>query len=143
MGENIPRLHQCSKAKLYYHIYTGAFGDRFPNGKRFNLFRSNRQTNTVSIKQQVKTLGCNLLSCEPSLRHVNKLQETGSRVNLIYSTLNCYLKALNSHHNITWPSKTEDMFPYVTFEAQVNATFKKEEEYQEYWTGFYTSRPQL
>jgi len=66
-------------------------------------------------------------------RHVNKLQEKGSKIHLFYSTPSCYLKALNSHQNITWPVKMDDMFPYLTNENDPRDP--------EYWTGFFTSRP--
>jgi len=33
------------------------------------------------------------------------------------------------------------MFPYATYGSYFNGTFTSKQEHQEYWTGFYTSRP--
>jgi len=35
----------------------------------------------------------------------------------------------------------DDMFPYVTYASYINGTFQINQEHQEYWTGFFTSRP--
>lgn len=57
---------------------------------------------------------------------VNKRSaETG--VHVLYSTPSCYLKALNEEQNLL-PTKTDDFFPYA---SGVN----------QYWTGYFTSRP--
>lgn len=51
-------------------------------------------------------------------------------VNVVYSTPACYLKALNDL-NVTWPVKdNDDYFPYSSDEHT-------------YWTGYFTSRPNL
>lgn len=60
---------------------------------------------------------------------------------MFYSTPSCYIKAVNSHRNVTWPSKTDDMFPYVTYPYTSNGTLQNSNAHQEYWTGFLTSRP--
>ena len=52
-----------------------------------------------------------------------------SDVNIFYSTPSCYLYALN-HANRTWPSKTDDFFPYAIYAHA-------------YLTGYFTSRPAL
>lgn len=46
---------------------------------------------------------------------------------LKYSTPSKYVDALDKH-NVTWPTKYDDMFPYSD---TPNA----------YWTGYFTSRP--
>jgi len=33
------------------------------------------------------------------------------------------------------------MFPYATYATYINGTFVVKEDHQEYWTGFFTSRP--
>ncbi len=50
-------------------------------------------------------------------------------MNVFYSTPSCYLYALNNA-NRTWPSKTDDFFPYA-----INA--------HSFLTGYYISRPAL
>ncbi|XP_045601316.2 lysosomal alpha-mannosidase isoform X1 [Procambarus clarkii] len=61
------------------------------------------------------------------IRYVNERQKNGSKVNVFYSTPSCYLKALHDA-NITWPTKTDDFFPYASGNHS-------------YWTGYFTSRP--
>lgn len=60
-------------------------------------------------------------------RYANQRQAEGSRFNLFYSTPSCYIKALNDH-GVSWPSKTDDFFPYGS-------------DAHSYWTGYFTSRP--
>lgn len=50
-------------------------------------------------------------------------------MNLFYSTPSCYLKALHDA-NITWPTKTDDFFPYSS-------------DPHAFWTGYFTSRPTI
>ncbi|XP_057366002.1 lysosomal alpha-mannosidase-like [Daphnia carinata] len=61
------------------------------------------------------------------IKYANARQTEGSRFNLFYSTPSCYTKALNDHA-ITWPTKTDDFFPYGS-------------DSHAYWTGYFTSRP--
>ncbi|XP_059486749.1 lysosomal alpha-mannosidase-like [Neocloeon triangulifer] len=62
------------------------------------------------------------------MKHVNKIAaETGIAV--VYSTPSCYLQALQKA-NKTWPVKEDDFFPYAS-------------EPHSYWTGYFTSRPNL
>ncbi|XP_071540487.1 lysosomal alpha-mannosidase-like isoform X2 [Panulirus ornatus] len=63
------------------------------------------------------------------IRYVNEQQANGSKVNVFYSTPSCYLKTLHDA-NITWPTKTDDFFPYASGNHS-------------YWTGYFTSRPTL
>ncbi|XP_042239009.1 lysosomal alpha-mannosidase-like isoform X2 [Homarus americanus] len=63
------------------------------------------------------------------IRYVNERQTNGSKINVFYSTPSCYLKALHDA-NITWPTKTDDFFPYASGNHS-------------YWTGYFTSRPAL
>ena len=51
-----------------------------------------------------------------------------SKVNLLYSTPSCYLKALNEESGLTFPTKTDDFFPYAS-------------DPHAYWTGYFSSRP--
>ncbi|XP_049765840.1 lysosomal alpha-mannosidase-like [Schistocerca cancellata] len=59
-------------------------------------------------------------------KYVNAKQEEGGRLNVLYSTPACYLKALNEA-NITWTVKDDDFFPYASDEHS-------------YWTGYFVSR---
>ena len=48
---------------------------------------------------------------------------------MFYSTPSCYLKSLNENE-ITWPTKEGDFFPYSS-------------NFNNYWSGYYTSRSNL
>ncbi|XP_060711191.1 lysosomal alpha-mannosidase isoform X2 [Hemiscyllium ocellatum] len=63
------------------------------------------------------------------IKYVNAAQETGSNVNVLYSTPSCYLYELN-RANLTWSVKSDDFFPYADGPHQ-------------FWTGYFTSRPAL
>ncbi|KAK3086623.1 hypothetical protein FSP39_021156 [Pinctada imbricata] len=63
------------------------------------------------------------------IHYVNKEQERGSDINLLYSTPSCYLYQLNKA-NLTWPTKQDDFFPYAIMPHG-------------FLTGYYTSRPAL
>lgn len=55
----------------------------------------------------------------------------GQRINLIYSTPGCYLKAINdvaTRTNTAFAAKKDDFFPYAS-------------DPHAYWTGYFTSRP--
>ncbi|KAF2897558.1 hypothetical protein ILUMI_08618 [Ignelater luminosus] len=65
--------------------------------------------------------------------YTNKLQDTGSKYNLLYSTPSCYLKAVYEEarkDNISFPVKTDDFFPYAS-------------DPHAYWTGYFTSKPTI
>lgn len=62
--------------------------------------------------------------------YTNARQETnGTKINVMYSTPACYVKALNSLGN-KWPTKNDDFFPYAS-------------DPHAYWTGYFTSRTTL
>jgi hypothetical protein len=52
-----------------------------------------------------------------------------NNVELIYSTPSIYIDAIKDQ-KVEWPTKYSDMFPYKDSKKM-------------YWTGYYTSRPQL
>ncbi|XP_006875234.1 PREDICTED: lysosomal alpha-mannosidase-like [Chrysochloris asiatica] len=61
---------------------------------------------------------------------VNAQQQVNkSQVHVLYSTPACYLQEVNKA-NLTWSVKQDDFFPYADFPNQ-------------FWTGYYTSRPAL
>ncbi|XP_026806272.1 lysosomal alpha-mannosidase-like [Rhopalosiphum maidis] len=62
------------------------------------------------------------------IKHVNLLKPN---LNVLYSTPECYLSALQMSKNVTWPLKdSDDFFPYAHDEHS-------------YWTGYFTSRSNL
>uniref|UniRef100_T1PFV0 Alpha-mannosidase n=1 Tax=Musca domestica TaxID=7370 RepID=T1PFV0_MUSDO len=69
----------------------------------------------------------NYKNMDKLIKYVNERQLQGSKVNVFYSTPACYLNALHND-NKTWPTKTQDFFPYST-------------DWHTYWTGYYSSRP--
>lgn len=57
--------------------------------------------------------------------------QDNDQINLIYSTPSCYIQAVNdaaASNNIEFPLKTDDFFPYASGGHN-------------YWTGYFTSRP--
>lgn len=50
-----------------------------------------------------------------------------SNTTIMYSTPSDYIKAISAV-NITWPTRYADMFPYADMP-------------EDYWTGYFTSRP--
>nr|XP_036215974.1 lysosomal alpha-mannosidase [Bactrocera oleae] len=69
----------------------------------------------------------NFKNMDKLIKYANTRQSVGSKVNLFYSTPACYLKAIHQEP-LTWPTKTQDFFPYST-------------DWHTYWTGYYSSRP--
>ncbi|XP_015365920.1 PREDICTED: lysosomal alpha-mannosidase isoform X2 [Diuraphis noxia] len=69
----------------------------------------------------------NFHSMDKLIKHINSKQASGSKINAIYSTPSCYLKAVNDQ-KITFPTKQDDFFPYKS-------------DKHSYWTGYFTSRP--
>jgi len=63
-------------------------------------------------------------------RYTNARQKDGLKVNVFYSTPSCYLKALYDTPNTTWPTKSDDFFPYAS-------------DPHAYWTGYFSSRPTI
>ncbi|XP_053673280.1 lysosomal alpha-mannosidase-like [Anopheles nili] len=69
----------------------------------------------------------NYKNMDKLIKYTNARQAEGSKINVLYSTPSCYLKAVHDA-NIEWPTKSDDYFPYET-------------DYHSFWTGYYTSRP--
>ncbi|VDP14162.1 unnamed protein product [Echinostoma caproni] len=74
----------------------------------------------------------NFKNIDKLIRYVNQVQKNGSDVNLLYSTPQCYTKAVNRAmaRNTTIERRRGDFFPYASGPNS-------------YWTGYYTSRPAL
>ena len=67
----------------------------------------------------------NFMSLDRLIKYFNALN--GTNATLVWSTPGIYLDAIKKQ-NLTYPIKTDDMFPYAD---QAN----------DYWTGYFTSRP--
>ena len=99
----------------------------------------NNQQNSYKTKNLILTMGSdfqysnahmNFKNLDKLIKYVNERQLTnGSNVNVFYSTTACYLYSLN-RENTTWSVKSDDFFPY----AHRGHSF---------WTGYFTSRPNL
>ncbi|XP_065357477.1 lysosomal alpha-mannosidase [Calliphora vicina] len=70
----------------------------------------------------------NYKNLDKLIKYVNQRQLMGTKINLLYSTPACYLNALHESTKLTWPSKTQDFFPYGT-------------DNHTYWSGYFSSRP--
>jgi lysosomal alpha-mannosidase len=46
------------------------------------------------------------------IRHMNE-RTAETKINLLYSTPSCFVKALNDANDV-WPTKTDDFFPYAS-----------------------------
>ncbi|XP_050536748.1 lysosomal alpha-mannosidase-like [Daktulosphaira vitifoliae] len=66
-------------------------------------------------------------SLDKLIKHINCKQISGIKVNAIYSTPSCYLKAINDK-KLIYSTKQDDFFPYKS-------------DKHAYWTGYFTSRP--
>ncbi|KAK7501311.1 hypothetical protein BaRGS_00007436 [Batillaria attramentaria] len=60
------------------------------------------------------------------IKLINVKQNSGSKVNLLYSTPSCYIQHVN-HANLSWTVKRDDFHPYAISPGH-------------YWTGYFTSR---
>ncbi|XP_075215383.1 lysosomal alpha-mannosidase-like [Lycorma delicatula] len=60
---------------------------------------------------------------------INRKQDFGLKVNVLYSTPSCYLKTVQEQKT-AYETKSDDFFPYASDKTA-------------YWTGFYTSKPSL
>ncbi|XP_025413400.1 lysosomal alpha-mannosidase-like isoform X2 [Sipha flava] len=92
---------------------------------------SHYQTNNIILTMgddfQYTDATVNFYSMDKVIKHINSKQAFGSKINAIYSTPSCYLKAVNDKQ-ITFPTKQDDFFPYKS-------------DRHSYWTGYFTSRP--
>jgi len=64
---------------------------------------------------------------EIMIKHANRLQEVN--MTFIMSTPSRFTDALKKE-KVTWPVKTDDLFPYLS-------------ETDNFWTGYFSSRPAL
>jgi len=93
------------------------------------------QSNYYKTKNLIMTMGSDFQysnahrwykNLDKLIFYVNQRQETGSQINIFYSTPACYLYALY-RENIAWPTKKDDFFPYA-------------HRPHSFWTGYFTSR---
>ncbi|ESO12627.1 hypothetical protein HELRODRAFT_62270, partial [Helobdella robusta] len=92
-------------------------------------FTSNHIMWTMGSDFSYSNARINFKNIEKLIKLVNAKQANGSKINAMFSTPSCYLYALNKA-NLTYTSKNDDFFPY----AHSGHTF---------WTGYFTSRPNL
>ncbi|XP_025208868.1 lysosomal alpha-mannosidase-like isoform X2 [Melanaphis sacchari] len=90
-------------------------------------YRTNHIILTMGDDFQYTDATVNFYSMDKLIKHINSKQASGSKINAIYSTPSCYLKAVNNQQ-ITFPTKQDDFFPYKS-------------DKHSYWTGYFTSRP--
>ncbi|XP_064633968.1 lysosomal alpha-mannosidase-like [Lineus longissimus] len=92
-------------------------------------YATNHYLQTMGDDFNYMNANINFKNMDKLITYVNARQSKGSKINLLYSTPTCYLYALNQA-NYTWPTKTDDFFPYAPGPHI-------------YWTGYFTSRPAL
>ncbi|XP_029158276.1 lysosomal alpha-mannosidase isoform X1 [Nylanderia fulva] len=90
-----------------------------------NFYRTNDIIFTMGGDFTYQHAEMYFMNLDKLIRYTN--QRNGSRVNVIYSTPSCYLKALNDKQ-LQWPTKSDDFFPYAS-------------DPHSYWTGYFSSRP--
>ncbi|XP_035775636.1 lysosomal alpha-mannosidase-like [Anopheles albimanus] len=95
--------------------------------KMAESYRSNNLILTMGDDFNYMNAVMNFKNMDKLIKYTNARQSEGSKINALYSTPSCYLKAVHDA-NIEWPTKSDDFFPY-------------ESDYHSFWTGYYTSRP--
>lgn len=90
-------------------------------------YRSNHLIVTMGDDFNYMDANMNFVNMDKLIKYTNARQASGSKVNVLYSTPTCYLKAVHDTQ-LTWPTKTDDFFPYAS-------------DPHSYWTGYFTSRP--
>nr|XP_060620901.1 lysosomal alpha-mannosidase [Anolis sagrei ordinatus] len=94
-----------------------------------NYYRTNHIVMTMGSDFQYENALMWYKNLDKLIKHVNAKQDSGIRVNVLYSTPSCYLWELNKA-NMSWTLKYDDFFPYADGPHQ-------------FWTGYFTSRPAL
>ncbi|XP_023214227.1 lysosomal alpha-mannosidase-like, partial [Centruroides sculpturatus] len=94
-----------------------------------NYYRTNHTVLTMGMDFHYRDADRWFRNLDKLMAFINNLQESGSNINIFYSTPSCYLHSLNQA-NLTWPTFTEDFFPYAS-------------DPDAYWTGYYSSKPAI
>jgi len=112
-------------------------------------FRSRRHLMlTMGTDFSFQDAGKTYKNIDKLIRHMNEMtEETG--YNLIYSTPSCYIKAVNEDNDVRelWPEKTDDFFPYCDEGGKKTDQMMRYLSWpllpgpDNYWTGYYTTRP--
>ncbi|XP_055477049.1 lysosomal alpha-mannosidase isoform X2 [Psammomys obesus] len=92
-------------------------------------YRTNHTVMTMGSDFQYENANMWFKNMDSLIRLVNKQQENGSRIHVLYSTPSCYLQELHKA-NLTWSVKEDDFFPYADGPHM-------------FWTGYFSSRPAL
>ncbi|XP_050536747.1 lysosomal alpha-mannosidase-like [Daktulosphaira vitifoliae] len=90
-------------------------------------YKTNNIILTMGDDFHYTAAGINFHSMDKIINYINSKQSSGSKINAIYSTPSCYLKAVNDR-NETFTTKSDDFLPYKS-------------DKHTYWTGYFTSRP--
>ncbi|XP_059486976.1 lysosomal alpha-mannosidase-like [Neocloeon triangulifer] len=136
-------FNQYSPPKGFcFDVKCSDYIDESPNGNFKEkisdfIYKAKSQAESFQTKNVLWTMGMDFqytvartwyTNLDVLIKHVNAISnETG--IVAVYSTPSCYLQALHNA-NQTWPVKEDDFFPYAS-SANV------------YWTGYFTSRPNL
>lgn len=94
-----------------------------------NYYRTNHTVLTMGMDFHYRDADRWFRNLDRLMAYINNLQESGSSINMFYSTPSCYLHSL-SQANLTWSTFTEDFFPYAS-------------DPDAYWTGYFTSKPSI
>ncbi|XP_062034472.1 lysosomal alpha-mannosidase-like [Lepus europaeus] len=97
---------------------------------QFRKYRTNHTVMTMGGDFHYEKANMWFSNLDKLIQLVNAEQQAnGSRVHVLYSTPACYLWELNKA-NLTWSLKEDDFFPYADGP-------------QQFWTGYFSSRPAL
>jgi lysosomal alpha-mannosidase len=90
------------------------------------VYKTSNLINTMGSDFQYSNAHRWFKNLDKMIYYVNQRQETGSKINIFYSTTACYLYSLY-RENTTWSTKNDDFFPYA-------------HRPHSFWTGYFTSR---
>lgn len=118
MDEPVHEFNQDQKAREFIrHVR-----------KQSAMYATNHTVITMGMDFYFRDAGKWFTNLDKLMEAINRIaNEEG--VHMLYSTPSCYLKSLHESRKL-WPVKLDDFFPYA-------------DQYNAYWTGYFTSRPSL
>ncbi|CAL8077426.1 unnamed protein product [Calicophoron daubneyi] len=101
-------------------------------GRIRKAFQTNHIMVLMGCDFTYENANMNFKNMDKLIKHANRLQASGSKINLLYSTPQCYTKAVNQAFQKRGDidRRGGDFFPYASGPDS-------------YWTGYFTSRPAL